>query len=99
MAVDVEVSTPKFACCRAGQAKTGRARKNVAVGHTPVRVVESIKRLKPELNRVAFFIRHPKLLVYLGIEADDPGPELNCAQRCRTVPEELRRRHPDSSIG
>ena len=37
----------------------------------PVRVIENVEAFKPELEQVAFIVRHAEFLVYLEVETDD----------------------------
>src|SRR5512137_1996958 len=57
---------------RARHSSSGCSRQNVQVRHPPVWVVEKVKSLNPELEQVAFLVWHTELLVYFGIELDNP---------------------------
>ena len=56
---------------RAGLPGERRARQNVQVRHSPVRMVERVKSLHPELQDMVFVEGHPELLVHFGVDIDN----------------------------
>ena len=48
-----------------------RARQNVEVRHSPIRVVKGVKRLKPELQNMILVVRHLELLMHLKVDVED----------------------------
>jgi len=51
-----------------------RASQNIEVRHLPVRMVQNIKRLKPELHHMLLVVRHPELLMQLEVDIEDARP-------------------------
>ena len=64
------------------RARKWRARQNVPIGSIKVRMVQHIKGFRTELKLMTLLVGHAEVLVYFGIERENP--RRNCGVSMRT---------------